>query len=293
MEIQIRVLDRRELPGFRPYLLPATAEAIGRDDPRLVALGAAAGRYALGAVAARLDEGDEAELTDLFVDEAVRRQGVGLTLIRALRAALAERGVTLLTACYALEAEDLAAMDALLVKVGATPPRRRALSFQADSRDYRDHPLLGVCFTPRYRTPEGVVPFFQLPEEALKELEGAKDIPYILSWSLLRERAVPDLSVATVREGRVRSYLLAEESADGGFVLLAAFRREGARASDFLRLLRELLSRCWYWRGGDFPFYFSAINQHTEELALSLMGERRTEREEHACALSLTGAEPG
>ena len=214
MEIHTRVLDRGELPGFRNYLLPAAAEAIGRGDPGLVALGAVSGRYALGAIAARLDAEGEAELTDLFVDEAVRRQGVGLYLVDALRAALAERGATRLTACYALEGEDLAAMDALLVKAGATRPQFRATSFQAHSRDYRDHPLLKVCFTPRYRTPEGIVPFFQLPGDALAELEEARDIPYILSWSLLKDRAVPDLSVAAVREGRVQSYLLAEESAD-------------------------------------------------------------------------------
>ncbi len=293
MEIQIRTLDRGELPGFRPYLLPAAAQAIEREDPDLVALGAVSGRHSLGAIAARLGESGDAALTDLFVDEAARRQGVGLCLVQALQAALTERGVARLTADYALGEEDLAAMDALLVKAGATTPWLRALSFQADSRDYRDHPLLGVCFTPRYKTPPGIVPFYQLPREALEALETADDIPHILSWALLKDRAVPDLSVAAVREGRVRAYLLAEESVDGGFVLLAAFRREGSLASDFLRLLRELLSRCWYWRGGDFPFYFSAINEHTTELALSLMEERREEREEHICAIFLTPEEDG
>ncbi len=286
MEMQARVLTRQELPGFRPYLLPGTAAAIQRGDEDLLALGAVSGRHALGAVAARLTEDGEAALTDLFVDEAARRQGVGTYLLGELVQALLELGIDQLTADYALKGEDLTAMDALMTKAGAEP-QFRARSFRADSRDYHDHHLLGTCFTSQYRTPEGVIPFFQLSPQELEELEEAEDIPYVLSWPLLKDRAVPDLSVATVRQREARAYLLAEESADGGFVLLAAVRREGSKGSDFLAMLRELLNRCWYWRGGDFPFYFSAINEHTERLARSLMGDRCQIYEEHVCAFLL------
>ncbi len=287
MEIQMRVLDRRELPGFRSYLLPAAAAALQREDSSLLALGAVSGRYALGAIAARLTENGEAVLTDLFVDEAARRQGVGSRLLEELFQRLRERDVDVVNADYALKAGEVAAMDALLMKAGAPPPQFRALSFRADSRDYHDHHLLGVCLTPQYRTPEGVVPFFQLSREALAELEGAEDIPYVLSWSLLKDRAVPDLSVAMVREGRVSSYLLAEESTDGGFVLLSAVRREGSKGSDFMKLMRELGNRCWYWKGGDFPFYFSAANEHTAQLGLALMGDKCEVYEEHICIFFL------
>ena len=287
MEMQARTLDRRELPGFRPYLLPATAAAVQQGGKSILALGAVSGRYALGAIAARLSEDGEAALTDLFVDEAARRQGVGLFLLNALCQTLREREIPLLTADYALLDRDLTAMDALMEKAGATPPRFRAVSYRADSRDFHDHPLLGICLTPRYKTPAEIVPFFQLSPEALAELEQAEDIPYVLSWKLLKDRAVPDLSVAVVREGKVRAYLLAEESTDGGFVLLAAARREGSRGSDFLTMMRELGSRCWYWRGGDFPFYFSAVNEHTAQLGLSLMGDEYQVYEEHICTFLL------
>ena len=84
MEVNIRVLDRRELPGFRPYLLPETAAALERQDPAVAALGAVTGRSSCGAVAVRQRPDGMMDVTDLFVDAAVRRQGVGGQLLDAL-----------------------------------------------------------------------------------------------------------------------------------------------------------------------------------------------------------------
>lgn len=283
MELSIRTLTREELPGFRPYLLPAAAAALERGDGDVLGLGAVTGRHACGAAAARRDGGDSAILTDLFVDAAVRRQGVGTFLLKSLLRAL---GVREMTAGYALGGEDLAAMDALLVKCGFSRPVLRSRCFRAMSDDYREHPVLRQCFDPRYRTPEGVVSFDQLPREALEELEAAGDIPYRLSWSRLKGRALPELSPALVRDGKVAAFQLAEESADGGFVLLSAVNRENAPRGAFLTLFVELGSRCVYRSGGDFPFYFSTINDHVEQLARRLMDGRCTEYEEHACYFS-------
>lgn len=288
MELNIRVIDRKQLPGFRPYLLPGTAAALEHSDKNVIAIGAVIGHSACGAVAVRLDGDDSVRLTDLFVDEAIRRRGVGTFLLaQILELLCGTEGLQEVTADYALRAEDLVAMDALLTKHGFSSPVTVARSFRAVSEDYREHSILGRSFTPRYRTPEGVVPFDQLPWEALEELEQAEDISMTLSWSELKSRAVLELSVALIRDGKVLAYQLAEESVDGGFVLLSAVNREGAPSAAFIMLLQDLLNRCWYRAGGDFPFYFSTINDHVEKLARKLMDGRCTEYEEHECYLLL------
>ena len=283
--MDIRVLDRRELPGFRPYLLPRTAAALERDESGWIALGAAAGPYSCGAAAARVD-GARAELTDLFVDGSVRRQGVGARLLEALTERLRQEGVRELYAGYVLRGEDLAAMDALLGKAGASPPVLRSRTFMAPTDRLSTYPIIRDAFTPRYRTPEGVVPFGDLPAEALAELSGDGSIPEALRWETLRDRFLPDLSVALVRDGRVLAYQLAEEGG-GGFVLLSAVSREDAPARAFTMLLVELLNRCWYRAGSFYPLYFSTINDHVERLALRLMGEEHIDYEEHTCTLRI------
>lgn len=280
MDIAIRVLDCRELSGFQPYLMPETVCALKRRDPDVLALGAVTGRNSCGAVCARLGADGLADLTDLFVDGAVRRQGVGGRLLDDLLRRLEERGVDRLTAGYVLREEELAAMDRLLSGRGFCAAETRSRVFAAHSSQFRDDKRLGPCFSPRHRTAPGVLPLSEMPEAALAELERAEDLPGYLSWSRLRERVLPELSVALLREGRAEAYLLAGKSGDGGCVLMAAVSRMGAPPAAFLSLLKELLNRCYYWCGGDFPFYFSTLTPRVERLALGLLRGRYTSYEE-------------
>jgi len=280
MTIQLRLLDRRELPGFRPYLLPDTISRLEADSGQLFALGAVMGRSALGAAAVWLEDG-VSELTDLFVDSQARGRGVAGVLLDGLLEHLEEQGVVLVTADYVLRGEELDAMDALLKSRGFAVPAVRSLTFSTRSGLFKGDRFLGAALTPRYRTPEGIVPFSALPPAVLAELEADGSIPDILSWTRVKSRAQPELSVAFLREGRVLSYILGGDSADGGCVLLAACRREGCPPTAFLPLLRELVNRSYYRFGGDFPFYASAITPRVTELALRLLGDRCTQYEEH------------
>lgn len=282
----MRLLDRRELPGFAPYLLPRTRAALERGDPAVTAVGAVCGRSAYGAAAFRLD-GDCAAMTDLFVDAAVRRRGVAGRLLTELTLRAAAAGAVRLDADYVLAGAECAAMDALLLGRGFTPPVRRSRVFRADSADYRNDRWLGRAFQPGYRTPQGVTELSALPATALAELEQAADIPENLSWRALRSAAESALCVALEQEGRAAAYLLAAQSGDGGCVLLSAVRRAGAPAWAFTALLTELVNRCYYRFGGDFPFYFSTLTPRVERLALRLMGERFTDYEEHVCSLAV------
>ena len=93
----MRLLDRRELPGFAPYLLPRTRAALERGDMAVTAVGAVCGRSAYGAAAFRLD-GDRAVMTDLFVDAAVRRRGTAGRLLTELTLRAAAAGAVRLDA---------------------------------------------------------------------------------------------------------------------------------------------------------------------------------------------------
>ena len=225
----MRLLDRRELPGFAPYLLPRTRAALERGDMAVTAVGAVCGRSAYGAAAFRLD-GDRAVMTDLFVDAAVRRRGTAGRLLTELTLRAAAAGAVRLDADYVLAGPECAAMDALLLGRGFTPPVRRSRVFRADSADYRDDRWLGRAFRPGYRAPEGVTELSALPRAALEELEHAADISENLSWPALRDAADSSLCVALVQENRAAAYLLAAPSEDGGCALLSAVRRTGAPA---------------------------------------------------------------
>lgn len=292
MTIQLRPLDRRELPGFRPYLLPDTLSRLDAGRQNIFALGAVSGRSALGAAAVRLEDGS-AELTDLFVDTQARRMGVGGVLLDSLLDRLAELGVSHVTADYALRDQELAAMDALLESRGFTPPSIRSHVFTAQAADFKEDRRLGTAFSARYRTPDGVIPISTLPPAALAELETDDTIPDYLSWSTLKKYAQPELSVAFLQDGKVLAYLIGGDSADGGGILMAAFRREGGPLTAFLPLLREQVNRCYYRFGGDFPYYFSALTPQVEKLALHLMGDRFVRCEEHTSHFTFPPMEPG
>lgn len=285
MEWNIRVLDRGELPGFQPYLLPETARSLGWRENGLLALGLVTGRNACGAVAARWS-GTSAELTDLFVDASVRRRGGGKALLEALLQRLAMAGVTQISADYVLRGEELDAMDQLMDDCGFSAPQRRSRVFRVCSEQFHDDPRLGAAFSHQYRTPPGVCTLGEVPKAALEELSAAEDIPEYLSWETLRDQALPELSVGLMQGDKVAAYLLAQEGG-GGCVLLSAVRRSEAPLTAFQTLLLELVNRTWYRFGGDFPFYFSTLTPRVEQLALRIMGDRYEDYEEHTCARTL------
>ena len=146
-EWSIRTLDREELPGFQPYLLPDTARSLERREKDVLALGLVLGHNACAAAAARLS-GESAELTDLFVDEIVRHRGMGGLLLERLMERLAAEGVSRLSASYVLRGEELAAMGRLMFSCGFSAPWRRSRVFRTHSEGFHQDPRLGAASPP-------------------------------------------------------------------------------------------------------------------------------------------------
>ena len=284
--VTVRILDRSECRPFQTYLLPATAQAfLQRREPGYLAVGAVAGRYSVGAAVLKT-EGGLAHITDLFVDQNARGQGVGTRLLQALLENLPE-GVRTVDAYYTLHAPELLHMDALLTRAGFSPAEVRARCYATRAHDYRGDRLLGRAMDPAYRTPSNILPFSQLPPEAMEELRQAPDVPRLLAWDTYASQADPDLSVALVKDGRAAAYLLCGEGGEDGYLLLAALRREGAPATAFLSLLLDMGNRCYYRKGGDFPLYFSSISDVSAALAEKIMGDRCIEYEGHFRTLTI------
>lgn len=278
--IQLRLIDRRELPGFRTYLLPETVRRLEQGDENTIALGAVTGRHSCGAAAALLS-GEEAELTDIFVDAAVRRQGIGRQLLDAMLERLDGMGqIALINASYVLRGEELTAMDRLLVSRGFSPPARRSLVYEIPAEKFLNDKMLGRAFSAQYRSAKGVKALSEVPEHAIQELE--QNVPEPMRWSTARDRVDPELSAVMVRNGQVVAYQLMEETV-GGVVLRSIVSGEGARPVDFLLLLREVLNRCWYRIGGTFTVYLSALSDASNQLTVRLTEGRNVVYEEHVC----------
>lgn len=279
MEISVWRLNQENLPGFQPYLMPETALRLHRGDSGVLALGASSGRHSCGAVAAYMTDG-RAELTDLFVDSAVRRRGIGSRLLDALLSCLDSMGRPQIEADYVLRGGDLLGMDLLLISRGFCMPWTRSKVYAVPSENLLGNRLLGRAFTAGYQTAAGILPLSDAPESAVRELE--QTVSEALRWSAIRERVNPALSAVMMRDGKAAAYQLMGETADG-VALLAAVSGPHARPADFILLLRETLNRCWYWKGGGFTVYVSALNGSSDRLAARLTEGRSVVYEEHVC----------
>lgn len=278
--IHLRLIDRCELPGFQTYLLPETVHRLEQNDENVIALGAVTGRHSCGVVSSFLINGS-AELTDLFVDAAVRRQGIGGLLLDSMLSQLsAMEEITRITANYVLRDEELTAMDRLLTNRGFTQPVKRSLVYEIPSKKFLNDKMLGRAFSPQYRSVAGIKSLSEVPESAILEME--ENVPKLMRWSTVRDRVDPELSAVMVRDGRVVAYQLVDETA-GGIVLRSIASVEGARPVDFLLLLREVLNRCWYWIGGGFTVYLSALSEESNLLTVRLTEGRNVMYEEHVC----------
>lgn len=285
-ELSFRPLTPGSLPPFSQYLLPETADALQTSAAELRALGAVLDRRACGAAAAQV-VGDSAELLSFFVDETIRGQGVGGALLDALCSVCVLQGAAVLHASYVLAGAELSAMDALFLCRGAKKPQVRSHVYQVDTAHIRDVPILGPAFRASFREPAAVQPLSLLEPGALDALIADPAIPETLSLETTLNRAIPELCLFWSREGRISAYVLGGESADGGLTLLSAVSLPSAPGKAFLELLQALLNRAYYRGGGDFLFYTSALNPHTDALIHSLTRGRFTVYEEHTTVLPL------
>ncbi|MBR1497415.1 MAG: GNAT family N-acetyltransferase [Oscillospiraceae bacterium] len=262
--LSFRAVGEKEREIFARYLLPDAAMLVRREPADTLLAGAVWGRAACGAAAVRLSPEREAEALSFFVDPAVRRRGVGGTLLRFTLAQCAAAGATVFRARYALEAAEQAAFDRLFLAQGASLEQESPI-YILDISIFRDTALLKPAFSPEYRRPSELVPFTALTQEQREALDKDAEVPWYVR-PRNRGDMRTELSLAYLADGRVAGFWLGGTSARGHYTVQGVWRSASAPALAFHLLLIAHLNLCFYHGGGDFLYYVSPATARAEML---------------------------
>ena len=276
------------LPGpYEPYLLPHVAAQARREPERFLMLGAAWGRYAVGAAAITPDGEDPeaARVASLYVDPQARRRGVGTALLRAAAEEAEASGAAALNLSYILGGEELEAMDRAVRNLGGAPEFYLPV-YTMDTAQFHDSPLVGRAFSPDYRRPEEIVPFIRLTPEQLEALYADPEVPWYVHP---RNRAFlrPELSLAYVQGGRVAGFWMGGISTPGNYSVQGVWRSPSAPLTTFHTLIAAHLNLCYYHGGGDFLYHCSPAVEFADALIQRYSGGNYRRLEEHKAALPL------
>ena len=275
-------------PGpYEPYLLPHIPVEARREPARFLGLGAAWGRYAVGAAAVSFDPEVPGQVVvdSLFVDPEVRGRGIAAELLRRAADEARDAGAETLKLSYILAEEELEAMDRAAQKLGGEPCFIRPV-YTMSSAKFRSSSLLGRAFTARYRMPESVIPFSDLTPEQLEALYEDPEVPGYVH-PRLRTRMLPDLSLAYVQDGRVAGFWLGSRSTPGNYSVQGVWRSASAPVTTFHILLAAHLNLCFYHNGGDFLYHCSPAVAFADELIQRYSEGKYRRLEEHAARLDL------
>ena len=272
-DLQIYILDKSNAGPFTPYLMPQVRKYIG-DGKQLIALGVVRDNHSVGAVAASV-ENDELHIVSLYVDPAVRRQGVATALLCALGEVVTANNLHVESArAYFMEEDgmDIEGLAAFLRFAGFGEPAISDRLFCVNTADLHHMPGLGDAFSMDFQPDSHIRPFGAITQEQLREIEDDPDVMDCLKPSAMRFNLMRSASMIWVEDGHVLGYILAYQGVDGEIVLAAACKRAGAPDGCFRHLLYAMANRCYMMLGRDFRTYILTINGHAGELVEKLSG---------------------
>ncbi|MGN0650193.1 MAG: GNAT family N-acetyltransferase [Oscillospiraceae bacterium] len=276
MEFSFRIIDCRELNGFRSYLTAETAALIENKAQNVLAVGAVTGRNACGAAAA-LVNGSSAEITDLFVDKQIRSSGAGSFLMDILLDTLLGMGITEIGINYVMSSEDASKLGSILKRRGFSEPVERSRVYKAQARAFSEADYIEEIFGELHRSEYELKSFAELAPEILSELESDSGIQSNLSWRELKSKADTEISSALIRNGRVEMYFLCRQT-NRDFVILSANSRENALAGDFYFVFTDMMTRCEKRIGSkDYNLCFSAVGTMVKRVVGRLPRDKVTE----------------
>lgn len=286
-------LDPRRPGPYGPYLLPHILSRAALAPERYALIGAAFGRYSVGAAAVSVDpeEPGEAALESLFVDPGARGRGVGTHLARFAARRAAELGAAQLSVSYALPEPELSSMDRITRSLGGQPEEEFPV-YTVDSRNLHDSPLLGWTMGPNYLAPAQVIPFSRLSRDQIERLNANEAIPPFLRPASRAGLTDRGLSHAWVEQDEVLGYLLISRSGPRSFAGLSAWCAGNAPGDCYTHLLCKCIHTCFYTWGGDFLFHLHPINRYMEDLLRLYVGDAFTRMDSHAARFPLPAKEP-
>jgi len=273
----------RNIPEpFAGYVLPYVRKAIAETDgnTECTVLGAMWNGLACAAAVAQWDETD-GTLLSLFVDPKARGCGIAGKLMEHILEEGRRLGRDFLFVDYILKDEELAAMDALVERLGGDTENGAPVCGMS-SEDFLDHPLLGPALHPGWQRPGNIRLFSELTPQQLEALGSPENLPAFLSPASLGDRVDPALSAVWLEGDKPAAFALGFQSGDRMFCQSSIWRGKEAPEGSFRALICTQVNQCWYRSGGDFVFFISPINPRSAAMAEWFTGgnyEPYTQRE--------------
>ena len=283
-EVQIIRLDKNNAAPFAPYLLPQVRYDLGAGAD-IIALGAVQGNSAVGAVAASV-EGTTLNILSLYVDTAVRRQGIGTKLMEAIAGEVAqhEEYIEQLRTEYMVDDENGEVIAAFLRSMDFEEPQATNRLFSVDTAKLHHLPVLGEAFSANFKEDPHVRPFADVTPSQLAEIEAETAYlkPSAMHRGILRQAAT-----VWVEDGHVLAWILGYQGFDGEIVMSVACKRAGAPKGSFRKLLQASANRCYLMLGHDFMAYTATINEHAGSMMEKLAGGVQKEHRHYTAVLNV------
>jgi len=275
--------DTSEIWAFLPYLNGADLSL-----PDTTILGVTLDGLACGAAAMSVEpESRNARLIAMAVDPAVRRQGVGRSLL--LRLLLHLRDVDTVTADYRGPTEELQTADAFFHAVWGGVAADCGAVFSLRPDELTQTPLFQ-----RFghgREDKAVHRFDHLDPCLLADMATEPDFPPALRWNALPGRLHPELSFAWVRNARVEASSAIIEREPGTLepVLTSRSRRSFVLLPVLAASARAIVNSC----PPEYRLEISCVSSVSEGMALRMLGKRFCLGRAHRSVCIIEGDENG
>lgn len=272
MKLSINVVTKDTLASFRPYILQNAQETMGQKEDAICLGAVLDGTNSCGAiVGVPLGEGVLC-IISLFVDEKVRRQGIGFLLLYEL---LQHTTIDMeVCALWILPEEENRELLPFLEACGFGEAEFFENIYRVQLSTLINRPVLKSAFSPSYKMSQNVIPYEKWSEEDRNSIETDDTIASLLKPSNFDTKVLHSgYSFGYRYNGRMQAYLLLQETGEQRFAVLSAVSRKDGNPAAMLQLATAALHQCLTaTRHKSGEIWMEAINEHSEKLIRGLFG---------------------
>lgn len=269
MDFSLRVVDNNTLSAFIPYLLPQAVATIANGETSVFAFGAVTGDQTCGAIAGDMD-GDELVIFSLYVDEKVRRQGVGKMLLNELLEIVHAQSYR---AVWILPEEQFDEVESFFVANGFNKADIGASIYKLSSADFRRAPSLKSAFSDSYRPDGNIVPVSEFTDDEMLELLNDDKIEnYLRLDNFTVDELTQPMSLGYRYNGHITAYFICTACSPSEVALRAAFSRSDAPPAAFHLLAAAAIYETIKLMGKDFYCFLSPVTAPALKLTEQLSG---------------------
>ncbi len=266
--IQLRRVGKQTLSQYRSVIDPAVYDDLARKNT--LVLGAALHGEVAGAIVVELFE-SHCDILGLMVKEEMRRHGVGIALVCALKEHMLSVKDARIYVQFLSDPQNEDSLTRFFTACGFSLRGIGSTNFSfslkdlAENRTYRKLEKL--------RATKEIYDITELPAAiaARFRLQFGKTIPDELSPSSVPGEIIPGLCPAHVVDGEVRAYLIVTARSEQELYLAAAYAVPGA-GREVVMLLRLVFGHILEALPQYQTLVFSTVNDHALRLAEHFIG---------------------